>query len=94
MMTNEREAFELLKWLSKAIIAVNWFSRGVQAGIIFAEHINECNCIQQTSYYMCDKTPEHALKTKFGIFILVYAEWIYRKNILRDTNVSASTLLE
>ena len=43
---------------------------------------------------MCDKTPEHALKTKFGIFILVYAEWIYRKNILRETNVSASTLLE
>ena len=43
---------------------------------------------------MCDKTPEHALKTKFGIFILVYAEWISRKNILRDTNVSASTLLE
>ena len=43
---------------------------------------------------MCDKTPEHALKTKFEIFILVYAEWIYRKNNLSDTNVSASTLLE
>ena len=33
-MTNEREAHKLLKWLSKPIIAINWFSDSVQAGLI------------------------------------------------------------
>ena len=32
-MENEKETLELLKWLSKAIIAINWFSGCVQAGI-------------------------------------------------------------
>ena len=34
------------------------------------------------------------LKTKFEIFILLLAEWIYRKNIFGDTSVLAPTLLE
>ena len=41
---------ELLKWLSKAIIAMNWFSANVQVGIIFAGHVNEWICIEHTSY--------------------------------------------
>ena len=43
---------QLLKWLSKAIIEINWFSGGVPAGIIVAEHVNQHKCIKQTSYYM------------------------------------------
>ena len=58
-MANERETPELLKWLSKAFIALNWFSVGVRAGTIVVEHTNECKCIKQTYY----KTPEHNLKT-------------------------------
>ena len=34
MWADERETLELLKWLSKVIIAINWFSNGVEAGII------------------------------------------------------------
>ena len=45
MLANERETLELLKWLSNAITAINWFNGGVQASIIVAEHINECKCI-------------------------------------------------
>ena len=48
MLANEKEALYLLKWLSKAIIAINWFSGGVQAGIIVAEAYNplkqDVNC--------------------------------------------------
>ena len=29
MLTNEREKFILLKWLSRDIVAINWFSGGV-----------------------------------------------------------------
>ena len=52
-----------MNWLSKAIIAINWFSGNVQVGIVFAEHVNECKCVKYTSYYMYYKTPEHALKS-------------------------------
>ena len=70
-MASERETLELLKWLSKAIIAFNWFNGGVQARMIIAEHIKECKCIQQTSYNMYHKTSEHTLKCLFGIVTLV-----------------------
>ena len=40
------ERLELLKWLSKAIIVINLFNSGIQAGIIVAEHINEWKYIQ------------------------------------------------
>ena len=50
-----------MKWLSKTFIVLNWISGGVQAGIIVAEHINESECVKQTSYYMYHKTPVHAL---------------------------------
>ena len=63
MLTNEWETLEILKWLSKAIIAINWFNGDVQAGIIVAKHINKCRCIKQTTYYVYHKTPEHALKS-------------------------------
>ena len=53
---------KLLKWLSKAIIVINWFSRGVQAGIILEKYINKCKCIKQ-SYYMNHESPEHGLKS-------------------------------
>lgn len=33
------------KWLSKAIIEINWFSGGVQTGIIVVKHTNECKCM-------------------------------------------------
>ena len=36
----ERERFKFLKWPSKAIIVVNWFSCGVQAGTMVEESIN------------------------------------------------------
>ena len=61
MLTNKRETLKLLKWLSKAFIVLNWISGGAQAGIIVAEHINESECVKQTSYYMYHKTPVHAL---------------------------------
>ena len=62
-----------LKWLSKVITAINWFS-GVQTGIIFAEHINECKCIKQTSFYMYDRTPEHALTlVRLGFLKVVFS---------------------
>ena len=80
---------ELLKWLSKAIIAINWFSVDVQVGIILAEHINEWKCIKHTSYYMYHKTPEHALKSYLSL------SWMdIEKNILEDTSVLAAILLE
>ena len=47
-----------MKQLSKTIITINWFTGVVQAGIIVAEHINECKGIKQMSYH---KAPEHAL---------------------------------
>ena len=50
---------ELMKWLSKAVITITWFSGGVETGIIVAEHINEFNCMKRKSYYMCYKTPEN-----------------------------------
>ena len=59
MMGNEMDTLELWKWLSKAIIEINWFSAGVQVGIIFVEHIHECKFLKPTSYYICDKTPKH-----------------------------------
>ena len=37
--------FNRLKWLSKTIIVINWFSGGVQVGVIVAEHRNEYKCI-------------------------------------------------
>ena len=61
MLANKRETFKLLKWLSKATIVFNWISSGVQLGIIVADHINESECVKQTSYYMYHKTPVHAL---------------------------------
>ena len=70
-MANEWETLELLTWLSKAIIAINWFNGGIQANKNVAEHKNECRCIKQTGYHMYHKTPEHALKSKFEIFVLV-----------------------
>ena len=39
---------KLLKWLSKAIIVINWFSHGAQAGIILEKYINKCKCIKQS----------------------------------------------
>ena len=62
MLTNERKTFKLLKWLSKAIIVINWFSRGAQAGIILEKYINKCKYIKQ-NYYMYHESPEHALKS-------------------------------
>ena len=59
MLANESETLELMKWLSKAVITVTWFSGGVETGIIVAEHINEFNCMKRKSYYMCYKTPEN-----------------------------------
>ena len=44
-MSIEREALKLLKWHSKAIIAINWFSGCVQAGITVTQHVNECKSI-------------------------------------------------
>ena len=35
---------------------------------------NKWNCIKQTTYYMYRKTPDHALKCWFGIFILVWMD--------------------
>ena len=59
-MENEREMLKLLKWLSKAIITINWFNGGLQAGIIIAKHMNECKCVEHTSYDRYYKTSEHA----------------------------------
>ena len=69
MLANDRATMKLLKWLSKAIIAINWFSSGVQDGIINAEHINECKSIKHISYCMCHKTPEHGLKGSFDLYL-------------------------
>ena len=63
MLRNEKETLKLLKWLSKAITAIIWFSGGVQADVIIAEHINVCKCVEQTSYNMHHKTSEQALKS-------------------------------
>ena len=49
MFANERKTPEILKWLSKAIIAINLLSGGVQAGKIVAEHIKEGKCIKPLS---------------------------------------------
>ena len=38
MLANERKTLKFLKWLSKAIIAINWKTGHIQAGIIVAEH--------------------------------------------------------
>ena len=35
-----------LKWLSKAVTAINLFNGGVQASIIIAENIFECKCVK------------------------------------------------
>ena len=43
---NVGETVKFLKWLSKAIIVINWFSGDVQAGIIVAEHLNKCKGIK------------------------------------------------
>ena len=59
------------KWLSKAIIEINWFDGGVQTGIIVVKHTNECKCMTQASYYMHRKAPEHDLKNELGNFKLV-----------------------
>ena len=73
---NLEETSKLLKWLSKAIIAISSFTHCVQISIVAAEHVNKCKGINQTSYYMYHKTPEYALKNQFGILILLYAAWI------------------
>ena len=72
MSTNDREKFILLKWLSKDIVAINWFSDGVSSCIIAAEHINECKCIayiinpyfHHECYCIYHKTAEHDLKSE------------------------------
>ena len=51
-LANEWETLELLKWLLKAIIAINWLDGDVEAAIIVAEHINEWKCINQVNYYI------------------------------------------
>ena len=61
MLENEIEMLEILKWLLKVIVAINWFSGGVQVGIIIGKCINEGKCIKQRS--------EHALE--LGNFVLV-----------------------
>ena len=61
MLENETEMLEILKWLLKVIVAINWFSGGVQVGIIIGKYINECKFIKQRT--------EHALE--LGIFIVV-----------------------
>ena len=57
MLPNERETLRLLNWPSKPITVTNWFSGGVQTGIIVAGDINEYKYIKQTSYYMYHKIP-------------------------------------
>ena len=57
LLTNEKETLKLLKWLSKAIIVINWFRRGALAGMIVAEHIKECKCV------ICVNTPKHVLNS-------------------------------
>ena len=52
-----------MKWISKSIIVNNWFSGGVQADILVAQHVNGCKCVKQTSYYINHKAPEHVLKS-------------------------------
>ena len=47
----------------KAIIVINWFNGVVEGGTTIAEHINECKCIKQASYYIYHKTSEHAFKS-------------------------------
>ena len=62
-MANETEKLGILQWVSKAIIAINWFSGGVQASIVVTEHINEWKYNKQTSYSMYLKNSEHTLKS-------------------------------
>ena len=40
MLANEGETLKLLKWLSEAIIAINWFNSDVPTDIIIAEAYN------------------------------------------------------
>ena len=64
-MANERETPGILKWLSKAIIAINLLSGGAQTGKIVAEYINESKCINRrvVTYLYHHKTSEHVLKS-------------------------------
>ena len=62
MFANKKETLKLLKWVSKTIIAVNWFSGGVQTDIVVDEYVNESKCIKQTSNYMYHNTPELTLR--------------------------------
>ena len=52
----ERERHKFLKWLSKAIILINWFRGVTKTGIAVVEHIRKCKYIKQTNYYMYCKT--------------------------------------
>ena len=63
MFENKTEKLKLLKWLSKTIIAVYWFSGGVQTDMVVVEYLNESKCIKQTSNYMYRNTPELILKS-------------------------------
>ena len=62
-----RETLKVLEWLSKAIIANNWFSGSVQVCIIVVEHDNwikrNVNVLNRRLNYMYRKTPEHTLKS-------------------------------
>ena len=65
MLANERETLKLLKQLSKSIIALNWFSGSVQAGIMLQSIcMSECKCIKEISYYMY-----HDSRTCFRVLI-------------------------
>ena len=77
MLGSKKETLELLKSLWKAIIAIIWFSGRDQPGVIVTEHVNKCKCIKQTSNFMCNKTPKHALKSWFGIFLYLTLSWIH-----------------
>lgn len=50
-----------LKWLSKAIIIINWFSGVVQADVILAEHMS-ANVLNRRVNYMHRTIPDHRLR--------------------------------
>ena len=51
-MANEGETLKTLKEQSKVTVSLNWFSGSVQTGTIVGVRLDECKCINQTSYYM------------------------------------------
>ena len=62
-----------MQLLSKAIIVTNTFSSCVEADLIVAERIDQCTCIEQMSYYMYHKTPEHTSKNNINWMDIVTA---------------------